>query len=269
MTLDDIAILARDAGREIHAIWKSGCSSSTKRDGSLVTIADHRAEEIILNGLKRLAADTPVIAEEEVAAGRIPSIGARYFLVDPLDGTKGFAEGGKEDFTVNIGLVEIGVPVLGVVYAPASGRLWAADGDGAWCVQCDPETASETSARRAIRVSSRERDWRVIGSRTFQDEKFKTFARDVGASETVAASSSLKFCLVASGEADLYPRFGPLMDWDVAAGHAVLRAAGGDVMLLDGAPLPYGAGKRAFELEGIIAYGAAASERAARLALKR
>lgn len=265
--LDAVAALAREAGREIFAIWKTGFATDTKLDGSPVTIADQRAEAIILAGLQRIAPHTPVIAEEEVAAGRIPEIGDRYFLVDPLDGTKGFSEGGKEDFTVNIGLIEGGVPTLGVVYAPASGRLWAGDAQGAWLGQCDPATAEETAQRRSIRVSARTGAWRVIGSRTYSNEQFRAFATRVGAAETVAASSSLKFCLVACDEADLYPRFGPLMDWDVAAGHAVLRAAGGNVMMLDGAPVPYARRDRNFELKGLIAYGGAASEQAARATL--
>ena len=266
--LNSIAALAREAGREIYAIWKAGFATDTKLDGSPVTIADRRAEEIILAGLARIAPGTPVIAEEEVAAGRIPAFADRFFLVDPLDGTKGFSEGGKEDFTVNIGLIENNTPILGAVYAPASGRLWAGDAKGAWLVQCDPETAQETGTRSAIRVSDRTGQWRVIGSRTFQGEKFQAFASAVGAAETVAASSSLKFCLLACDEADLYPRFGPLMDWDVAAGHAVLRAAGGDVMLLDGAAISYGGRARDFTIEGLIAYGGPASERAARGTLR-
>lgn len=269
MTLDDIAALACTAGREIHRIWKAGFTVDTKRDGSPVTIADRRAEEIILAGLARLAPDIPVIAEEEAAAGRVPAFGARFFLVDPLDGTKGFSEGKKSGFTVNIGLIVNGAPALGVVYAPATGELWAGEGDGAWACQCDPATAAETAARRAIRVAGRERDWRLVGSSTFDGPRFKAFAKAVGAVETVSESSSIKFCRLAEGGADIYPRFGPLSEWDVAAGHAVLRAAGGDVMRLDGAAIAYGRRGEDFELDGLVAFAGAAAEAAARSALPR
>ncbi len=267
MTLDDIVDIACEAGRDIYRIWKEGCAADTKSDGSVVTIADQRAEAIILAGLKRVARDIPVIAEEQDEAGLTPVVGARFFLVDPLDGTKGFSEGGNDDFTVNIGLIDNDVPVLGVVYAPASGRLWAADSNGAWEAQCDVVTARIQGARRPVRVSDRTGAWRLVGSRSYSGPKHKAFAATVGAAETLAASSSLKFCVVATGEADLYPRFGGLREWDVAAGHAVLRAAGGDVMTLTGAPLHYGRAHVGFELDGLIAYGNAASEKAARAAL--
>lgn len=267
MTLDEVVLIACEAGREIHRIWTEGCGAETKSDGSVVTIADQRAEAIILAGLKRIAPQIPVIAEEQDEAGLTPLVEAQFFLVDPLDGTRGFAEGGNEDFTVNIGLIDHHVPVLGVVYAPASGRLWAADATGAWESQCDPSTAQIQTPRKVLRVSTRSGGWRLVGSRSYDGPKFKAFATAVGASETLAASSSLKFCHVATGEADLYPRFGGLREWDVAAGHAVLRAAGGDVMTLTGGPIRYGRADAGFELDGLIAYGNAASERAARKAL--
>lgn len=265
--LDDIVLIACDAGREIYRIWKEGCAADTKSDGSVVTIADQRAEAIILAGLKRIAPDIPVVAEEQDEAGLTPIVEARFFLVDPLDGTKGFSEGGNSDFTVNIGLIEHDRPVLGVVYAPASGHLWAGDANGAWEAQCDPVTATITSDRTALKVSNRSGAWRIVGSRSYGGPRFKAFAAAVGAADTVAASSSLKFCRVASGEADLYPRFGGLREWDVAAGHAVLLAAGGNVMLLNGEPLHYGRANVGFEWDGLIAYGNAAAEKAARAAL--
>lgn len=265
--LDGIVDIAREAGAEIFRIWKAGFESATKLDGSIVTIADQRAEAIILAGLARIAPGVPVIAEEEVAAGRFPAVAERFFLVDPLDGTKGFAAGDNEDFTVNIGLIEHGRPTLGVVYAPATGWLWAGDERGAWRTQCDRRTADEIAPRTPIRVADRAGDWRVVTSSTFLGAKLKAFAAAVGARETVAASSSLKFCRVAEGAADIYPRFGPLQEWDVAAGHAVLRAAGGDVIGLNGAPLPYGVRPGMFEYDGLVAFGGAAAEAAARTAL--
>jgi 3'(2'), 5'-bisphosphate nucleotidase len=267
MTLDDIAALARDAGREIYRIWMAGFATETKGDGSLVTIADQRAEAIILAGLAQLAPDTPVIAEEEVAAGRLPAFAERFFLVDPLDGTKGFSENRKGEFTVNIGLIEDNRPVAGAIYAPASGALYAG-GDGvAWRSTCDLETAAEIGPRETIRVADAPGAFRLVGSATYGGPKFKAFAAAVGASATTQASSSMKFCQVAAGEADIYPRFGGLCEWDVAAGHAILAAAGGGVMRLDGAALRYGRIDERFELDGLVAFGGGTSEQAARKAL--
>lgn len=267
MTLDDLAELARDAGREIYRIWTAGFTTETKVDGSLVTIADQRAEAIILAGLAQLAPNTPVIAEEEVAAGRTPSFANRFFLVDPLDGTKGFSENRKGEFTVNIGLIEDNRPVAGVIYAPASGALYAG-GDGvAWRSVCDLETAAEIGQREVIRVADTPGPFRLVGSATYGGPKFNAFAASVGASATTQASSSMKFCQVATGEADIYPRFGGLCEWDVAAGHAILAAAGGGLMRLDGTVLKYGRADEGFTLDGLVAFGGRASEKAARAAL--
>ncbi|MDZ4776986.1 MAG: 3'(2'),5'-bisphosphate nucleotidase CysQ [Alphaproteobacteria bacterium] len=266
MTLDELAVLAREAGREIYAVWKAGFTVTTKLDGSPVTIADQRAEAIILAGLRQLAPDIPVIAEEESAAGRTPTIKRHFFLVDPLDGTKGFSEG-KPDYTVNIGLIENNVPVAGVIYAPATGALYAGGYGEAWQSLCDPETADEIGPRTPLGVTNAKSGFVLVGSHSFDGPKFKAFANAIGASKTSSASSSLKFCKVAEGSADIYPRFGGLCEWDVAAGHAILRAAGGGVMRLDGSEIIYGRALEDFELDGVIAYGGAASERAARAAI--
>jgi 3'(2'), 5'-bisphosphate nucleotidase len=267
MKLDDVALIACEAGREIYRIWKAGFTTDLKLDGSPVTIADQRAEAIILAGLKRIAPDIPVIAEEEVAAGSVPKFTDRFFLVDPLDGTKGFSEGENDGFTVNIGLIERGVPTLGVIYAPASGGLWAADGAGAWGAQCDLESARETGARTRLRVASRTGAWRLVGSSTYSGPKLKAFAEKVGAASTIAESSSIKFCRLAAGEVDLYPRFGGLSEWDCAAGHAIVVAAGGGVMTIRGDPIAYGQRAPDFDMDGLIAYGGAAAEAAARKAI--
>lgn len=266
MTLDELAALARAAGREIHGVWKAGFTVSTKLDGSPVTIADQRAEAIILAGLKTLQPDVPVIAEEESAAGRAPAVDNRFFLVDPLDGTKGFSEG-KPDYTVNIGLIENNVPVAGVIYAPATGDLYAGGYGEAWKSTCDPDTAEEIGPRQPLRVTETGSGFVLVGSRSFDGPRFKAFAKAVGSSKTSSASSSLKFCSVAEGSADIYPRFGGLCEWDVAAGHAILRAAGGGVIRIDGSDLLYGNADEDFELDGVIAFGGAAAERAARAAI--
>lgn len=266
MTLDDLAALARAAGREIYDVWKAGFIVTTKLDGSPVTIADQRAEAIILAGLKALAPDIPVIAEEESAAGRTPAVRSRFFLVDPLDGTKGFSEG-KPEYTVNIGLIENNIPVAGVIYAPATGDLYAGGWGAVWKSACAPESANEIGPRVTLGVANTAAGYVLVGSHTFDGPKFKAFAQKVGARETSSASSSLKFCRVAEGSADIYPRFGGLCEWDVAAGHAILRAAGGDVMRLDGSEIIYGRALEDFQLDGVIAFGGDAAQRAARDAI--
>lgn len=256
--------IAREAGRAIHTIWKAGCAVSTKADGSPVTIADQEAEAIICAGLAKAAPGIPVMAEEAQAAGIETLCGARFFLVDPLDGTRGFTEGGAE-YTVNIGLIENGIPTHGVVYAPATGDLYLGGPDGAFHTRCDPATAEPLEARTRLAVDQRARNFRGIGSRSSQGlERF--FAR-AGVIETRKASSSLKFCLIASGEADLYPRFGEINEWDAAAADAVLRAAGGGVMRLDGAPVLYGQTPGDTLIRGFVAFGGTAARSAARSAL--
>lgn len=267
MNLDALVSLALAAGREINAVREAGFDAQTKLDGSVVTIADQRAEAIIEAGLKTLAPDIPMIGEEAVAEGRIPECGERWFCVDPLDGTKGFAKGGDE-FTVNIALIERGVPVLGVVYAPASGELFAGEPGAARAARCDPLTAEIVKPFAPIAANTAAHSpWRIVASNTSgRDAKTTGF---IGALEGVPAhaSSSIKFCRIAEAEADLYPRFGNVSEWDAAAGHAILRAAGGDIMRLDGAPLRYGDRDGRFLIRGFIAYANQAAKQAALTAL--
>ena len=189
-----------------------------------MTEADRAAELVILAALARAAPGVPVIAEEEVAAGRIPAHDDTYFLVDPLDGTKEFIRGG-DDYTVNIGLIERGTPKLGVVFAPATGRLHGGCvGDGAWL--------DEGQGRRSIRTRERgEKSPPSPPSRTSTRRPIDYLEAAVGTCGYVSVGSSLKFCIVAEGQADIYPRAAPTSEWDTAAGHAVLLAAGG---LVDG-----------------------------------
>lgn len=231
--LDDLAEAARDAGEAIRTIVARGFDVEAKHDSSPVTEADRAAELIILAALARAAPGVPVIAEEEVAAGRIPAHDERYFLVDPLDGTKEFVRGGS-DYTVNIGLIEHGVPTLGVVYAPATGRLNGGyAGGGAW--------VDEGTGRVAIRVRPRGDQMAAVASKSHLNQATMDYLEEaVGACDYVAVGSSLKFCILAEGKADIYPRASPTSEWDTAAGHAVLLAAGGLVDGPDGAPLAYG-----------------------------
>lgn len=229
--------LALAAGREIMTVRAGGVRTETKSDLSPVTEADRRAEAVILEGLGRSFPGIPVIAEEEVAAGRVPDIGdAAFILVDPLDGTREFVSG-KDDFTVNIALVVDGYPAVGVVYAPAHGRLWTGRPGQAGTVEVDGE---RLSGRRIVSGGSCPASVRVVASASHRTPETDAFIARFPDHELVAVGSSLKFCLLAEGTADIYPRFGRTMEWDTAAGDAVLRAAGGVTRCTDGAPLQYG-----------------------------
>jgi 3'(2'), 5'-bisphosphate nucleotidase len=242
--LDDLAEAAREAGEAIQQIVRRGFEVEAKTDSSPVTEADRAAELILLAALARSAPGVPVIAEEEVAAGRIPAHDQTYFLVDPLDGTKEFVRGG-DDYTVNIGLIENGAPKLGVVFAPATGRLHGGCVDnGAWL--------DEGTGRRAIHTRPRGEQITAVASKSHLNQATIDYLEGaVGGCRYVAIGSSLKFCIVAEGEADIYPRASPTSEWDTAAGHAVLLAAGGLVDGPDGSPLRYG--KRAFRNAAFVA----------------
>ena len=239
--LEALVVAARAAGAEILKLVERGFEIETKHDQSPVTVCDRAAEQIILEFIRQAAPGVPVIAEEEVAAGRIPAHGDTYFLVDPLDGTKEFVRGG-EDYTVNIGLIAGGEPRLGVVYQPARDRLWAglvgANSDGRAFLEADGE-------RREIRCRPLGQSRAAVASKShFTQSTADYLARAIGLCEHVSIGSSLKFCILAEGRADIYPRLSPTSEWDTAAGHAVLLAAGGRVDGLDGKPLAYG--KKAF-----------------------
>ena len=231
--VDDLAEAAREAGEAILAVVKRGFDVEAKRDSSPVTEADRAAELVILAALAQAAPGVPVIAEEEVAAGRIPAHGDCYFLVDPLDGTKEFVRGG-DDYTVNIGLIENGAPKLGVVFAPATGRLHGGCvGAGAW--------VDEGRGRRPISTRARGENVTAVASKSHLNQATIDYLEAaVGTCGYVSIGSSLKFCIVAEGEADIYPRAAPTSEWDTAAGHAVLLAAGGIVDGPDGSALQYG-----------------------------
>lgn len=237
--LDGVVAACLRAGAEIQRHVALGFETFTKGDESPVTAADHAAEAVLLDALGGLDPDTPVVAEEEVAAGRTPQVGSRFWLVDPLDGTREFVRGGH-DYTVNAGLVVDGAPVLGVVYAPALGRLfWGEAGAGAWLAE-GRDTPGEVGAARAIRVRAPGARLTVVASKSHGTSSLERYLAGVPVGERVNTGSSLKFALVAAGEADLYPRTGPTMEWDTAAGHAVLLAAGGRMLAPDGSPFAYG-----------------------------
>jgi 3'(2'), 5'-bisphosphate nucleotidase len=242
--VDDIAEAAREAGAAILEVVRRGFEVESKADASPVTEADRAAELVILAALARVAPGIPVIAEEQVAAGHIPAHDAIYFLVDPLDGTKEFVRGG-DDYTVNIGLIEHGAPRLGVVFAPATRRLHGGCvGAGAWVDEGAGRTAIRTRERGAVPTA-------VASKSHLNQATIDYLEAAVGQCDYVSVGSSLKFCILAEGKADIYPRAAPTSEWDTAAGHAVLLAAGGLVDGPDGAALRYG--KRAFLNRAFVA----------------
>jgi 3'(2'), 5'-bisphosphate nucleotidase len=244
---DAVVDTVRDAGALIMDVYASPFAVRSKGDASPVTEADERAERLIVPRLQSLTPGVPVVAEEAVAAGHVPEIAARFWLVDPLDGTREFV-GRNGEFTVNVALIDRGRPVLGVVFAPAIGRLFAGvDGEGAF--------VEDQGGRRAIRVRRVPPEGlTVLASRSHGDPQvLNAYLAGRRVARRIDAGSSLKLCLVAAGEADLYPRFGRTMEWDIAAGHAVLAAAGGRVTDLAGAELRYG--KPGFENPNFVAEG--------------
>lgn len=246
---------ALDAGQAIMAVHKAGPNVSYKNDCSPVTEADQRAETIILEALARNFPDIPVIAEEAVSNGAVPEIAEQFFLVDPLDGTKEFIAG-KDDFTVNIALIRNGVPVAGVVYAPCRGQAWTGEEQIAEKLTVSTEGAIE--ARHAIRARMRAASPVALISRSHCTAKTEAFVAEHGLKDCVSVGSSLKFCLLAEGVADIYPRFSRTMMWDTAAGDAVLRAAGGRTLDCSGRPLAYevrGEGEDALANPDFIAEG--------------
>jgi 3'(2'),5'-bisphosphate nucleotidase len=247
---------ALGAGDEIERIYQEGCAAEAKQDGSPVTIADREAERIILKRLARDHAGVPVLAEEEAAAGRIPALGRRFFCVDPLDGTRGFVARTGE-FTVNIALVEDGEPTAGVIYAPDPALLYYGERRGGAFRVRGREGAPEPIGPRPRPAAG----LTAVGSRSWAEHGAAEKSAGLGIGQFVASSSSLKFCLVAEGTADVYPRYGRTMEWDTAAGQAILEAAGGCVLALDeegreAGPLRYGKGAGGYENPHFIAWGA-------------
>jgi 3'(2'), 5'-bisphosphate nucleotidase len=232
--LELAASLARRAAAAIEAVKRAGFAVERKTDESPVTEADRVAEALIVEALREATPDYPVVAEEEVAAGIVTAAAARTWLVDPLDGTRDFAKG-RSEYATCIGLVEAGRPLLGAIALPASGELFAGRrGDGAW--------KEDAGGRRRIAVRAVPPEGlTVLASRTYaEDPRMQPFLAGRPIAERRAVSSALKFCRIAEGAADLYPRFGGTMEWDTAAGQAIVEAAGGSVTLVDGRPLRYG-----------------------------
>ncbi len=232
--------LALTSGEVIMDVYKSSeFEVLLKSDDSPVTIADKKADEVISQGLKKFFPEVPIVSEEQVNSHDLSA--SVFFIVDPLDGTKEFIKR-RGDFTVNIALVVNGEPKRGIVYAPARQRLFYTDENGEAVEEMAYFSVSKMGLVKKIKTAvSNNKALKVVASKSHRDKKTDEYISKYKCKEIVSAGSSLKFCLIASGEADLYPRFGPTMEWDTAAGHAILSAAGGSVLQAeDNQPLKYG-----------------------------
>jgi 3'(2'), 5'-bisphosphate nucleotidase len=245
-----LADICEEAAALILPLWRSGLAVSTKADQSPVTAADQRAEKLILERLAVAFPDVPIISEEDASEFGVPeAIGPRFFLVDPLDGTKAFVRG-DPNFTVNIGLIENGVPVAGAVAAPPTGEVWFTVPGGA---------AKRTRDQGAVPVHAR--PWPkgeaiALISHTMKEDHIRDLVDRYGFDRQEPMDSSIKLCRIAEGAADIYPRHGPTMEWDIAAGHAVLIAAGGRLATPEGEPFVYGKADKGFRNGWFVARGA-------------
>jgi 3'(2'), 5'-bisphosphate nucleotidase len=244
-----LAEICEAAARLILPLWRSGLAVIEKADASPVTEADRRGEALILQMLAERFPDVPVISEEDASEFGTPdAIGPRFFLVDPLDGTKAFVRGDPH-FTVNIGLIQDRRPVAGAVVAPPTGETWYASGGQAW-------KRREGGAAHPVKV----RPWPAgealaLVSHTMKDETAQKLADQYGFDRREPMDSSIKLCRIAEGAADIYPRHGPTMEWDVAAGQAVLEAAGGRLTTPEGEPFIYGKADQGFRNGWFVARG--------------
>jgi 3'(2'),5'-bisphosphate nucleotidase len=252
---DELAIalghIVSEAGKVIMAVQAADIGARRKPDGSPVCRADLEAEKLILARLAAILPDVAVIAEESFApdGGPMPD---RFLLVDPLDGTREFLDGHK-DFTVNIALIEAGSPIVGAICAPALDQVYVA---GATAFAADLAAGGTLGAMKVIATSPVPgARLRAIASRSHMNPQTEHWLGQHPVAQLQRAGSSLKFCLIARGDADVYPRIATTMEWDTAAGHAILNAAGGCVIGLDGSPLRYGKRDAGFKNDGFVAWG--------------
>jgi 3'(2'), 5'-bisphosphate nucleotidase len=245
----ELADICEAAARLILPLWRSGLAVTHKADESPVTEADHRAEALILEELRKRFGDTPIISEEDAARFGTPdAIGPRFFLVDPLDGTKAFVRG-DPNFTVNIALIANHRPVAGAVAAPPTGEVWFTAGGRAM-------KRRDGGAPEPVHVRPWPRgDALGLISHTMKDDTVQKLQTQYGFDRKAAMDSSVKLCRIAEGAADIYPRHGPTMEWDIAAGQAVLEAAGGSVTTPEGGPFDYGKAQDGFKNGWFVARG--------------
>ncbi len=249
--LPAVCHIARQAGAAIMTVYATDFSAERKADGSPVTEADTAAEAIILPALRAQTPDIPIVSEEHMADGEAPDIsGGRFWLVDPLDGTREFLKR-NDEFTVNIGLIDGLEPVFGVLYAPALDALYFAAGAGSSMRSLKGGEAQPIQCRDIPPAGID-----VLVSRSHsRNDRLDDYLSGKEVGSRIPCGSALKFGVLAAGEADLYPRFGPTSEWDTAAGHAIVRAAGGEVETFDGQPLAYGKSQDKFLNPGFVAYG--------------
>lgn len=252
--LNGMIAAAAEAGTKIREMAATGVVARSKPDSSPVTDADEAAEAIIEEYLTTLLPGVPMIGEEAVAGGSKTKPGTTFFLVDPIDGTRDFIAK-REGYTVNIALILEGAPVLGVIYAPAIGELYAGGADGAYRWPLVPGINIENVPEEKIRVRAPGKSLVACVSHSHLDHETQAWLKKRNISETIKIGSSIKFCRVAEGKADFYPRLSPVSEWDIAAGHAILLAAGGSLRAPDGSPLYYGKRKDDYEVSSFIASG--------------
>ena len=233
--MEQVGDLAKSAGKEIMKIYNTNFTVKTKADNSPVTEADKVAEKLIMNGIREgITASYPIIGEEAYTAGESPDINdGPFWLIDALDGTKSFISK-NEHFTVNIALIDARRPVLGVIHAPALGDTYWGGSSGAF---------AEYSGKAAETISCRKPDdsgLSVVASQNHRSPELEDFIAQLNVTSSTSIGSSLKFCLIANGSSDIYPRLGRTMEWDIAAGHAIVKAAGGSVKKMDGSEMTYG-----------------------------
>jgi len=255
--LDELTSIVSAAAAAIIAACAGSLDTRTKADLTPVTAADHAAEAVILERLARLLPDTCVVSEEAVGRALPDRIPDRFVLVDPLDGTRELVAG-RDEFTINLAIVDGGRPRLGIVAAPAQGLLWRGiEGSGAERLRLSPGApANAAQARSIIRTRPAPRAGLVAAvSRSHLDPQTEALLARLPIAARHACGSALKFCQIAEGSADVYPRFSPTCEWDVAAGHAVLAAAGGVVTTPEGAPLRYGRIAENFRVPAFVAWG--------------
>ena len=262
LSLEDLAQsiipIAQRAGAAILDIYRSNPNTRYKADKSPVTDADHASEDLIIDSLSMLFTEIPVVAEESLAAGNIPDVQKYFFLVDPLDGTKEFIKKNGE-FTINIALIEAGLPIFGLIYAPDKADCYVTlSRDTA--VRChllpdrNPSPHQKFDFQRLTGEAQEQRPMTAIVSRSHLTPETESFLTKLGNPQRLLLGSALKFGVIARGDADVYPRFGRTSEWDTAAGHALLNATGGCVLTGDGGPFIYGKKDRSFVNPPFVAW---------------
>lgn len=251
--LDELTVIVARASAAILEIAAGSVSHRLKDDQSPVTVADEASEAVILEGLARLLPDVPVVSEEMSGKTAPPALGGSFILVDPLDGTKEFIAG-RDEFTVNVAIVSGGVPIAGLISAPKQKRLWRGVAGGTVeRMRLLPDGADQAQPIRARRWP--QQGAVAVVSRSHYDPKTDAFLAKLPPVTHDSSGSSIKFCRIAEGAADVYPRLGTTCEWDIAAGHALVLAAGGIVTTPQGTPLPYGRAAENFRVPSFIAWG--------------